>query len=176
MHRVGRPHAMFRGKYLAQLRALLPVNTINPTADGPSDTAGPLVAATTGRTDELGATPRPPGRRRRQQGQSRDMHARITPWLTEQDPQMAAGAVVFDCHPALLPVSVDVLVIDMLAFRSMIPPAKSVVLPPDLEQQFGGGGRICLIILVRSWVLLHYWTLEQIWRMSYRRLMFRQGL
>ena len=53
---------------------------------------------------------------------------------------MAAGAVVFDCRPALLPVSVDISGIDMLAFRSMIPPAKSVVVPPDLEQQFGGGG------------------------------------
>ena len=54
VHRVGRPHAMFRGKHLAQLRALLPVNTINPTADGPSDTAGPLVAATTGREEQVG--------------------------------------------------------------------------------------------------------------------------
>ena len=96
---------MFRGKYLAQLRALLPVNTINPTADGPSDTAGPPVAATTGRTDELGATPRPPGRRRRQQGPTRDTPARITPRLIEQDPRMAAGAVVFDCRLALLLVS-----------------------------------------------------------------------
>ena len=156
VHRVGRPHAMFRGKYLAQLRALLPVNTINLTADGPSDTAGPPVTSTTGRTDELGATPRPPGRRRRQQGQPRDTHARIMPRLTEQDPRMAAGAVVFDCRPALLPVSMEVSGIDMLAFRSMIPPAKSVVVPSDLEHQFGGGGRICFIILVRSWVLLHY--------------------
>ena len=131
------------------------MNMINPTADAPSDTAGPPVAATTGWTDELGATPRPPGRRRRQQGQTRDTPARITPRLAEQDPRMAAGAMVFDCRPALLPVSVDVSGIDMLAFQSIIPPA--VVAPPDLEQQFGGGGgRICLIILVRSWVLLHY--------------------
>ena len=32
VHKSGRPHAMFRGKYLAQLRALLPVKTIAPTA------------------------------------------------------------------------------------------------------------------------------------------------
>ena len=129
---------MFRGKYLAQLRALLPVNTVNLSADGPSDTAGPPVTSTTGRTDEIGATPRPPGRRRRQQGQPWDTHDWIMPRLTEQAPWMAAGAVVFDCGPALLPVSVDVSGIDMLAFRSMIPPAKSVVVPPDLEHQFGG--------------------------------------
>ena len=35
----------------------------------------------------------------------------------------------------ITPVSVDVSGIDMLAFRSMIPPAKSVVVPPDFEQQ-----------------------------------------
>ena len=58
----------------------------------------------------------------------------------EQDPRMAAGAVVFDCRPALLPVSVDVSGIDMLAVRSEIPPEKSVVVPPEHEQQFGGGG------------------------------------
>ena len=33
---------------------------------------------------------------------------------------MAAGAVVFDCRPALLPVSVDLSVIDMRAARSAI--------------------------------------------------------
>ena len=54
MHRVGPPHAMFRGKYLAQLRALLPVNTIIPTAGGPSGTACPPVASTTSRTDVSG--------------------------------------------------------------------------------------------------------------------------
>ena len=53
---------------------------------------------------------------------------------------MAAGAVVLDCRPALLPVSVDVSGIDMRAVRSAISPAESVVVPPELEQQFGGGG------------------------------------
>ena len=136
---MSQPHAMFRGKYLAQLRALLPVNTIMPTVGRPSGTACPPMASTTSRTDGLGATPRPPGRRRRQQGQILDTPARIAPRLTEQDPRMVAGAVVFDCRPALLPVSVDVSGIDMLAVRSAIPPAESVVVPPELEQQFGGG-------------------------------------
>ena len=43
---------------------------------------------------------------------------------------MAAGAVVFDCRPALLPVSVNVSGIDM---RTVSP-----AVPPDREQQFGG--------------------------------------
>ena len=106
-HILGRPHAMFRGKYLAQIRALLPVKTITPTAGGPSGTACPPVASTTSRTDGLGATPRPLRRCRRQQKQIRDTPDQIAPRLMEQNPLMAAGAVVFDCHPALLPVSVD---------------------------------------------------------------------
>ena len=65
VHSVGRPHAMFRGKHLTQLRALLPTRTTTPTVGRPPSTAGPQVASTTGRTDELCATPRPPGRRRR---------------------------------------------------------------------------------------------------------------
>ena len=139
-YRVGRHHAMFRGKYLVQLCTLLPVKTITPTAGGPSGTACPPVASTTRRTDGLGATPRPPRRRRRQQKQFRDTPDQIAPRLTEQEPLMATGAVVFDCRPALLPVSVDVSGIDMRAARSAISPAESVLVPPELEQQFGGGG------------------------------------
>ena len=66
---------------------------------------------------------------------------------------MAAGAVVFDCRPALLPVSVAVSGIDMLSVRSAIP-EKSVVVPQNMSSN--SEGRICLVILVRSWVLLHY--------------------
>ena len=177
MYRSGRPHAMFRGKYLAQLRALLPVKTITPTADRPSGTACPPVASTTSQTDGLGATPRPPRRRRRQQKQFRDTPDQIAPRLTEQDPLIAAGALVFDCRPALLPVSVDVSGIAMRVARSAISQTESVLVPHELEQQFGrGGGRICFVILIRSWMLLNCRTLEQIWRTSYRRLMVRQWL
>ena len=164
---------MFRGKYLAQLRALLPLKTIAPTAGGPSGTACPPVASTTSRTDGFDATPQPPRHRRRQQVQFRDTPDQIAPRLTEQDPLMAAGAVVFDRQPAL---SVNVSGIDMQASRSAISPAESVLVPSELERQFGGGGRICLIILVRSWLLMNCRTLEQIWRTSYRRLMVRQWL
>ena len=149
------------------------------TVGRPSGAACSPVPSTPGRTDGLGATPRPPGRRRRQ-GRIMDTPAQIAPGLTEQDPRMAAGAVVFDCRPAFLPVSLDVSGIDMLAVQSLIPPAKSDVVPPEHEQQFGGGGgggaADLLSLFVRSWGLLHYWTLEQIWRTSYRRLILRRWL
>ena len=51
---------------------------------------------------------------------------------------MAAGAVVFDCRPAVLPVSVDVSGIDMRTVRPAKPPAEPVVVPLEREQQFGG--------------------------------------
>ena len=136
VHRSGRPHIMFRGKYLAQLCALLPLKTIASTADGSSGTACPPGASTTSRTDGVDATPQPPRRRRRQGVQFRDTPDQIAPRLTEQDPLMAAGVVVFDCRPALLPVSVNVSGIDMRARTCAISPAESVLVPP--ERQFGG--------------------------------------
>ena len=144
VHKVGRPHAMFRGKYLTQLHALLPAArslTLHDHSDRGRaiQHCRPAVTSTTSQTDGLCDTPRPgPGRRQRQQGQIRDMPAQIAPQLTEQDTRMAAGAMVFYYRPALLPVSVDVLGIDMRAVRSAISPAESVVVPPELEQQFGG--------------------------------------
>ena len=51
---------------------------------------------------------------------------------------MAAGAVVFDCHLAVLPVSVDVLGIDMRTVRRAEPPAEPFVAPAERKQEFRG--------------------------------------
>ena len=51
---------------------------------------------------------------------------------------MAAGAVVFDCRPAVLPVSVDVSGIDMQTARRAEPPAEPVVAPAECKQEFRG--------------------------------------
>ena len=166
VYRMGRPHAAFRGKYLAQLRALLPVNTILSTAGGPSGAACSPVPSTAHWMDVLGATPHPPGRRR-QQARVMDTPAQTASRLTEQDPQMTAGAVVFDCRPALLPVSLDVSGIDMPAVRSSILPAKTDVVLPAHEQPFEGADLLSFIC--PGWVLLHYLTLELIWKTSCRR-------
>ena len=106
VHSVGRPHAMFRGRYLTQLRSLLPTRMTTPTSERPFNNAGPQVAPTKGRTDDLCAKPRPPGRRRRSQRQIQNTPTQVAPQFTEQDPRTAAGAVVFDCRLAVLPVSV----------------------------------------------------------------------
>ena len=67
-------------------------------------------------------------------------HVWIAPRLTEQDPLAAAGAVVFDCRPSLMPVSMDTTDIDMSAIRSSVLSAEADVIPPEREQSFGGGG------------------------------------
>ena len=53
-------------------------------------------------------------------------------------PRMAAGAVVFDYRPAVLPVSVDVLAIDMQTVRHAEPPAESVVAAAERKPEFRG--------------------------------------
>ena len=45
------------------------------------------------------------------------------------------GAVVFDCRPAVLPVSVNVSGIDMHTVRHAEPPAEPVVTPAEREQE-----------------------------------------
>ena len=62
------------------------------------------------------------------------------PVLTVQDPLAAAGAVVLDCHPPLLPVSMDISGVDLSAIRALAVSAGAVVLPPERELLFGGGG------------------------------------
>ena len=61
------------------------------------------------------------------------------------DPEMATGAVVFDCHPALLPVSLDVSGIDMPVVRSSGPLAKTDVTRPSYEQPCEGVDLLSLI-------------------------------
>ena len=56
-------HAMFRGKYLTQLRSLFLTSTTTPTSERPLSHAGPQEAPMSGRTDDSCARLRPPGRR-----------------------------------------------------------------------------------------------------------------
>ena len=66
------------------------------------------------------------------------MATHVAPRLMEQDPRMAAGAVVFDCRPAELPVSVDVLGIDMQKVRRAEPPAEPFIALAERRQEFRG--------------------------------------
>ena len=196
VHSAGLPHAMFRGKYLAQLRLLLltedttptperPLGDASPqvtlvsskTADSrtrfrpplerPPGNAGPRVTQVSGNTEDsctrlippsersLGnAGPRgthvpdipddshtrlrPPRRRQRSQRWIPNTAIHVAPRLTKQDPRMAAGAVVIDGRPAMLPVSVDVSSIDIQKVRRAEPRAEPFVAPAERTQEFRG--------------------------------------
>ena len=57
-----------------------------------------------------------------------------------QDPLAAAGAVVLDCRPPLLPVSMNVNGGDLSAIQSSTMAAEADAAPPEREQSFGVGG------------------------------------
>ena len=59
--------------------------------------------------------------------------------LTIQDPLAIARAVVLDCHPPLLPVSMDITGVDLLAGRLPAVSAGVDVLPHEREPLFSGG-------------------------------------
>ena len=82
--------------------------------------------------DDSRARLRPPGRRQRSQRRIPNTAMHVAPRLTKQNPQLlAAGAVVFDCRPAVLPVSVDVSSMDMQEVHRAEPPAKPFVAPAE---------------------------------------------
>ena len=82
VHSAGRPHAMFRGKYLAQLCLLLLTGTTTPTSERPLGNASPQVTPKSGRTDDSCARLRPPGRHRRLQGRIQNTATHVAPRLT----------------------------------------------------------------------------------------------
>ena len=98
VHKRGLPHITFRKDYMSKLRALLPVPVVLPL-----DTASPPVEL----SDESPRRTRHAQRRIRpvrvMNGSGCDL-----PILTLQDPADAQGAVVYDCRPPLLPVSLQV--------------------------------------------------------------------
>ena len=67
------------------------------------------------------------------------------PRLTVQDPLAAAGAVVLDCRPPLLPVSMDISGVDLSAIRASTMSAEAGAFPPEREQSFVGGDLLSVI-------------------------------
>ena len=65
------------------------------------------------------------------------------PVFTIQDPLAAAGAVVLDCRPLLLPVSMDISGVDLSAGRLPATLAGMDGLLPGSETLSKGGGGTC---------------------------------
>ena len=130
VHNVGRPHAMFRRKYLAQLRALLPTGTTTPTVGKPSITAGPRWHPQ--QAGQISCVPHFSLRdvvsdhkdifRIRRSRSRLSSRSRTSGWRQE----LWCLIVVRHCCRCLW------------MFRACIPPAEPVVVPSQLEQRFRG--------------------------------------
>ena len=143
VHKRGLPHVAFWKNYMSQLHALLPLPVAQPV-DGvlsPAST-GPSSLSPAGSTEFVGKSPRTSRRAHRRMRPVPVMETSVgdLPVLTLQDPSAAQGAVVFDCRPPLLPVSLDLSTVGLL---SGLPPAVLAgVEVPSREHglSFGGGG------------------------------------
>ena len=111
---------------------------LRPPSERPLGNADPRGTHVPDIPDDSRARLRPPGRRQRSQRWIPNTAIHVAPRLTKQDPRMAAGTVIFDCHPAVLPVSVDVSSMDMQEVRRAEPPAEPVVAPTERRQEFRG--------------------------------------
>ena len=150
VHKRGLPHITFCRNYLSQLRALLPLPVVLPTAGGLPDSPCSSSLCPAGSPNAVGASPRPSRRAIRRRRPVRIMESPVqnVQILMVQDPLAAAGVVVLDCRPPLLPVLMDISGVDLSAIRAPAVSARAGVFPLECEQLFGGGGGgggICLV-------------------------------
>ena len=124
---------------MSQLHALLPLPAA-PLAEGGSPEPG--CSSVGDSPGAVGASSRPSRRAfaRRRLTRVRETPRRIAPRLTEQDPLAAAGAMVLDCRPQVLPGAMDVSGTELTEIRSMTRARVATATPPEREQSFGGGG------------------------------------
>ena len=168
IHKRGLPHVAFRRNYMSQLRALLPLPVAQPTNGVLSPVStGPGSLCQASSAELVGESPR---RTRLAKRRIRPIHVMETsvfdpPVLTLQDPSDVQGAVVYDCRPPLLPVSLDLSGIGPLSGLSTVVSA-SVVVPPRVDRLTISGGGGAPLTLSRSLESLHWTTRELTWRTS----------
>ena len=138
-HKKGVPHVAFRKDYMSQLRAMLPL----PAAQlaqrrSPESECSGLEDS----PEAVGSYQRPSRRAfaRRRIPRVREIPTRIAPRLTELDPLAAAGAMVFDCRPQVLPGAMDLSSLELAEICSTTRASAATSPPPEREQSFGGGG------------------------------------
>ena len=156
VHKKGVPHVAFRKAYLSQLRAMLPLPTAQFSQKGSPETG----CSTMEESPEAVDGYHRPSRRtfaRRRIPRVRETPTRIAPRLTELDPLAAAGAMVFDCRPQVLPGAMDVSRTELSEICSMTRASAAISQPPERKQSFGGGGGggltgICPELGVTPWL------------------------
>ena len=127
---------------MLQLRALLPLPVAQPTNGVLSPVStGPGSLRQASSAELVGESPRRTRRAKRRMRPVRvvETSVRDLPVLTLQDPSDVQGAVVYDCRPPLLPVSLDLSGIGPLSGLSTVVSA-SVVVPPRVYGLTVSGG------------------------------------
>ena len=145
IHKRGLPLVAFRRNYMSQLRALLPLPVAQP-ANGvlsPVST-GPGLLRQASSAELVGESTRRTRRVKRWMRPARVVETSVCDLrvLALQDPSDVQGAVVYDCRPPLLPVSLDLSGIGPLSGLSTVVSA-SVIVPhrvDGLPISGGGGG------------------------------------
>ena len=143
IHKRGLPHIAFQRNYLSQLRMLLPLPVVQPTDGVVSPDSSGSGSLRPGDSPEV--VDRSPTTTRRAYQQRRPVRVMEPPVvnipvLTIQDPLAAAGAVVLDCRPPLLPVSMDISGVDLSAGPVPAVSAGMDVLLHGPEPLSSGGG------------------------------------
>ena len=132
---------------MSQFRALLPLPAVLPIEGELHD---PECSSVVVSPDVVCASPQPSRCAFACRRPTRVMETpvRIVPRLAIQYPLAAAGAVVLDCRPQVLPGAMDVSGTDLAEIRSMTRAGVDTAIPPEREQSFGGGGGWDLLSLI----------------------------
>ena len=136
VHKRGLPHITFRRSYMSQLHVLLPLPVVLPIEGGSPDPACSSLLCVVESPDVVCASLLPSRRAigRRQPIRVMESPVQIAPRLTVQDPLAAAGAVVLDCRPPLLPRAMNVSVVDRAEMQSSTMAREADTVPPEREQ------------------------------------------
>ena len=138
-HKKGVPHVAFRKDYMSQLRAMLPLSAAKLAQGGSPDSDCSGLEES---PEAVGSYQRPSRRvfARRRIPRVREIPTRIAPHLTELDPLAAAGAMVLDCRPQVLPGAMELGCLELAEICSTTRASAATSSPPEREQSFGGGG------------------------------------
>ena len=138
----GLPHIAFRKDYLTCLRVFV----LQPTALAQCNMASPVppssVSARHARSSEV--EPESPRKTRRARRRMRPTRVRdepvcvVSPTMAEQDIPDLTGAIVYDCRPLLLPVSLQLKDIGLLPRTRPVASARLAAPPPEDTMAIGG--------------------------------------
>ena len=132
IHKRGLPHIAFRRNYMSRLRALLPSSVAQPqdSVSSPVST-GPVSLRQASSAELVGESPRRTRCAKQRIRPVRVMEGSVgdLPILMIQDPSDVQGAMVYDCRPLLLPVSLQLSDIGPLSGRRTVVSA-SMAVPP----------------------------------------------